>query len=340
MFLEFLNTQIYLLFIIIILLISEIFKMNNNFADAILSLISINSKIPKKYIFSFAVTILGILPIPGRIILINFLLDSISNKNNNLGTLAYISTHHYYLWSPIETSVIISLGILHISYLKFLSYMFLPLLCYIIFFILYIIFIIKESDFKNIIQTKNIKHYYSTFLDIGIFLLMVIISIFSNEKLITCYFFIVLVFLIIKYKISIKEIFLKLDHKFIISIFIILYIGFIIKNSSFLKELLRNIATSSLSLPLIFLICFFLSFLFGSSSKYSTIAANTTLILGIQFFPLLYIVDYCGYILSPVHKCTFFIFSYFKFKFRFIFWLIILSLVVFIPTLILFIFNI
>lgn len=334
MMLDFLNSQIYLIFIIIILLISEIFKLNNNFSETMTLILNSNSKIPKKYIFGFTVMLLGILPIPGRIVLINFLLSSISNKDDlKLGTLAYISTHHYYLWSPIETSVIISLGILNISYFEFLSYTIYPLLCYIVFFILYITFYIK--DFV-IIQTENIKMNYNTLFDIIVLFISILISIFLNEKLIVCIFFIVLIFLIRKYNISFKKIFLKLDYKFIISIFIILCIGFIIKTNFILKEFLLNIV-NLYSLPVIFLICFFLSFLFGSSSKYATISANISLILGIKFFPLLYIVDYCGYILSPIHKCTFFIFSYFKFKFEFILWLIILCLTVFIPSYLVFI---
>jgi hypothetical protein len=187
MLLEFFNIQIYLVFIIIILLISEILKLNNNFSETIMFILNLNSKIPKKYIFGFAVIILGILPIPGRIVLINFLLTSVSNKSNlNLGTLAYISTHHYYLWSPIETAVVISLGILNISYFEFLSYTCYPLLCYMIFFILYIVFYIKDSDFKNIKQLKNIKLNYNTLFDIIILFLIIIISIFLNEKLIVC----------------------------------------------------------------------------------------------------------------------------------------------------------
>ena len=343
MVLDFFNTQIYLLFVIIILSISEILKNNNSFSDTILSILSINSKIPKKWAFSFMVAILGMLPIPGRIVIVNFLLDAVVSKENprahRLGTLAYISTHHYYLWSPIETAVIISLGILKISYSEFLSYMVYPILGYMIFYLLYIIFFIKETDFKEVIVSNSKINYNSLWDIIILFLSIIIAMVISNEKAMVVIFLIPLIILIIKYKISFKNIILNLDYKFITSIFIILCIGFLIKNTVILKDILKFISTSSFNLFIIFLICFAFSFLFGSSSRYATIAGNMALLLGIQFFPLLYIVDYCGYILSPVHKCTFFIFSYFKYTVQFILILCILCLSVFFPSYAIFIFK-
>jgi len=342
MFLDFLSTQIYLVFVIIILSISEILKSNNNFSETLLSILSINSKISKKWSFSFIVIILGMLPIPGRIVLVNFLLDSVIDKENikseRIGFLSYLATHHYYLWSPIETSIIISMGILKISYKQMLIYTFYPLLSYIIFFFFYLIFFMKEDNFKKV--EFNCKIDCKNLIDIAIISISVIVSmLFSNEKIMSMIFLFVFVFLSIKHKINLKNIFLNLDYKFISSIFIILCIGFLIKNSTYLKHILELLTISKLDIIIIFLVCFVLSFIFGSSSRYATIAANMTLLLGMPYFSLLYIVDYCGYILSPVHKCTFYIFSYFKYNMKFILLLIILCLVVFIPSYLDFIFK-
>ena len=52
----------------------------------------------------------GILPIPGRICVVNALFDSITNKdktNTKFSFFHYLSTHHYYLWSPLEKTIII-----------------------------------------------------------------------------------------------------------------------------------------------------------------------------------------------------------------------------------------
>jgi len=343
MILDFLKIQIYLLFVIIILCISEILKSKSDFSKTLLSLLSFDKYVSKKAIFSFIVAILGILPIPGRIVLINFILDSISSKNDKtsykLGILSYISTHHYYLWSPIETSIIISMGILNLSYREILGYTIIPLISYITCFILYIIFFIKEEDFKNVEVVEENKLNIESIKDIFNMLLTIVISVIvSNEIFMVLIFFHLFMFLKYKYNIPFKDILIKLDYKFILSIFIILLIGFIIKNNIIIsKEYLLTITNNNMFM--IFFYCFIFSFILGSSARFSTIASTVTLALGMQYFTLLYIIDYCGYLLSPIHKCTYYILSFFNFNFRFYIYLIIQSLIVFIPALILFIYN-
>lgn len=68
----------------------------------------------------------GVLPIPGRTIVSAGLLDTVIGKNSKLrpkfGTLNYLATHHYYLWSPLEKTIIISMAVLNVGYWGVLSY--------------------------------------------------------------------------------------------------------------------------------------------------------------------------------------------------------------------------
>ena len=48
---------------------------------------------------------------------------------------------------------------------------------------------------------------------------------------------------------------------------------------------------------------FFFSFMLGSSGKYAGFVALMAGAFGIQYLPLLLVIDYAGYMLSPVHKC-------------------------------------
>lgn len=68
----------------------------------------------------------GVLPIPGRAIASAGLLDSIIGQKSKLrpkfGILNYLATHHYYLWSPLEKTVIIPMAVLNVSYLGLLGY--------------------------------------------------------------------------------------------------------------------------------------------------------------------------------------------------------------------------
>ena len=73
----------------------------------------------------------GILPIPGRVALSAPLLDAIAPENkrkrSEFGIIDYLSTHHYYWWSPLEKTVALPMAVMGISYTTFLGYTIVPL---------------------------------------------------------------------------------------------------------------------------------------------------------------------------------------------------------------------
>ena len=73
----------------------------------------------------------GVLPIPGRVALSAPLLDAIAppdkKKRSAFGIIDYLSTHHYYWWSPLEKTIILPMAALGITYGQMLSYTFIPL---------------------------------------------------------------------------------------------------------------------------------------------------------------------------------------------------------------------
>ena len=69
----------------------------------------------------------GVLPIPGRVALSAPLLDAIApptkRDRSNYGIIDYLSTHHYYWWSPLEKTIILPMAALGITYREMLSYL-------------------------------------------------------------------------------------------------------------------------------------------------------------------------------------------------------------------------
>ena len=121
----------------------------------------------------------GILPIPGRVIISAGALDTLApndERRKNYGIINYLSTHHYYLWSPLEATVLIPLSVLGISYMYFLS-MVAPLLITIIGITLYYIFyVLKEDDIViNKIEHKKQKAAYNIKWDVVLLVGLVII---------------------------------------------------------------------------------------------------------------------------------------------------------------------
>lgn len=121
----------------------------------------------KRLLIALISAVSGILPVPGRVIISAGALDTLApndERRKNYGIINYLSTHHYYLWSPLEATVLIPLSVLGISYFYFLS-LIAPLLITIIGITLYYIFyVLKEEDIvinkverkkQNVV--KNIK---------------------------------------------------------------------------------------------------------------------------------------------------------------------------------------
>lgn len=113
----------------------------------------------KRLLIVLISAISGILPVPGRVIISAGALDTLApndERRKNYGIISYLSTHHYYFWSPLEATVLIPLSVLSISYFHFLS-LIAPLLATIIGIILfYIFFVLKEEDIViNKIERKK-----------------------------------------------------------------------------------------------------------------------------------------------------------------------------------------
>ena len=100
----------------------------------------------------------GVLPIPGRVTVSAGVLNTIAPKDKAkreiYGIIDYLSTHHYYLWSPLEKSVILPMAALGISYIAFLEYM-LPLLLMTFIVIFYFIFFVLSENDVEIEMVNN-----------------------------------------------------------------------------------------------------------------------------------------------------------------------------------------
>ena len=135
----------------------------------------------KRLLVVLVSTISGIIPIPGRTIISAGALDTLApddSRRKNFGLINYLSTHHYYLWSPLEATVLIPLSVLGITYFQFIG-MIAPLLITLLLITLYyIFFVLKEDDVAiKKVQRKEqeFKLYKSIKWDVALFVAIVII---------------------------------------------------------------------------------------------------------------------------------------------------------------------
>lgn len=136
----------------------------------------------KRLLIALISAISGILPVPGRVIISAGALDTLApddQRRKNYGIISYLSTHHYYFWSPLEATVLIPLSVLGISYFHFLS-LIAPLLIAILGIIVYYIFyVLKEQDIViNKIEHK--KHNTIKYIKWDVLLLVAVVIIAGN----------------------------------------------------------------------------------------------------------------------------------------------------------------
>jgi hypothetical protein len=149
-----LNNQWYVIYLAGIMIISA-YVQRNGLIYPLLNKLTVF--VPSKRLFVVATSaIAGILPIAGRVSISAGILDTIAPKDDrrkHYGILDYLSTHHYYLWSPFEKSVIIPMAVLSLSYVEFMQLMWpLTIIAIVIPFVL-IFTLLKEDDV--IIQTQK-----------------------------------------------------------------------------------------------------------------------------------------------------------------------------------------
>jgi hypothetical protein len=227
----------------------------------------------------------GVLPISGRVAISAGALDTIApedqKKRKNYGIIDYLSTHHFYFWSPLEATVLLPMAALSISYWELMGRVW-PLLATAVIVILFYIFrILKEDDIEINIPEKALKKKDMQLAQI--------------------------------------EAEAKRDRKQLIDYArVLLFTGIVIILSNIVKANFDTInawiegAHKNNLLILVAFAGFLASFALGSSSKFAGFVVLSVGVFGIETLPLFFAVDYAGYMLSPAHKCLVVGKSYFR----------------------------
>ena len=184
------KNQIYLFFLFGVLITSGIIKEKGYFSNLFNYIV--NRVKSKKAVVALISLFSGILPIPGRVIVSAGILDMVAPKSeksrSKFGIIDYLATHHYYLWSPLEKTIILPIATLSLSYLEVLKYTAPLLLVTVLYISYYIIFTLKEGDVEiqrnNILKEKNnsidIKKYINWNLLLTVFVVIILSNIIST----------------------------------------------------------------------------------------------------------------------------------------------------------------
>ena len=253
----------------------------------------------------------GILPIEGRVTVSAGLLDTVAPKTGQgrekMGIVDYLSTHHYYMWSPLEKTVVLPIAAFGLTYATFIG-MIAPLLLVSLGFISWYIWyqvkdeeiVIKPDNFKLSTVMRNVFPMIaalSTYIYFGgennVFLIF---------GLLTLYY----IFLTQQWKIS--KLLSYVNWEVLGTVAAVIILGNFFK--SYNNDFMAYIKGSGfdphtlLGMVLISIVGFVVSFLMGSSGKFIAIAVLMAQVFGQEYFMWFFAVDYAGYLLSPTHKCV------------------------------------
>jgi hypothetical protein len=300
----------YVWMIVFIMIVSGIAKEHNLFVSAFAYLQ--NTFKSNRLVVALISAVGGILPIEGRVTVSAGILDTITcdhkHGREKMGIVDYLATHHYYLWSPMEKTVILPIAAFGLTYAAWMSMVWPLLAVSIAFIVFYIFFVVKEEDiyiphdstFKMSSLLRNVLPF---FLSIGYYIYQGgegnVFIIFGSLAFYYC---------LITQTWDYKKLLKYMNWQVLATVAVAICLGNYFKSQeAVFKALLSNSlidpATTS-GILLVSLIGFVASFLMGSSGKYAAFAVLLAQIFGIQYFVWFFALDYAGYILSPTHKCV------------------------------------
>lgn len=261
-----------------------------------------------KFVVVLLSAIGGILPIEGRVVVSAGLLDTVAPKDGpgrqKMGIVDYLATHHYYLWSPLEKTVIIPIAAFGLTYAAWMG-MIAPLLITSLVFIYWYIWR-QVKDEEIAITPGNFK--ISAVARGVVPMFAAIAAYIAGVNFILCFGFLTLYYMFITQQWDIKKLLGYVNWNVLIVVAIAIIAGNYFKSEqAFFEGMIKGSMldpTMFTGMLLISCLGFIASFFMGSSGKFVAIAVLMSQLFGPQYFLWFFALDYAGYLLSPTHKCV------------------------------------
>jgi hypothetical protein len=285
-----------------------IIKEHNLFASAYAYIQKVFKS--KRVIVSLMSALTGILPVSGRVTISAGMLDTLAPKKGckgreKFGIIDYLSTHHYYVWSPLEKTILVPMAALGIGY-GAVIFQLLPLLLVSLGMVfVYIAYFVKEDDIELNVTKEHFK--VSNILRNVFPFIGAIVAAIAGMHPALAFGLLVLYYMILTMTWDFKKLLSYVDFKLIAWVAVIIVVANITRtNTEEIKMFLENspfdintisgfITISAISLGS--------AFLFGSSGRFAAITTILTLVYGVEYFVWFFALDFIGYLVSPMHKC-------------------------------------
>ena len=264
----------------------------------------LKQKVKSKKMVVFLVSLFGgILPIPGRVALSASMLNSIApvdnKKRKKFGIIDYLATHHYYLWSPLEKTVIIPMAVLGLTYMQFMSYIW-PLLLISGLYISYYILSLEDDEIDIEVKDGPIN-WKNIYLVVIPFLATIMMCVFFTDYYFG--FFTGFTLWLVYHSKSWGKLMDYINWELIWIVALVIILGNLVGSYYNVIEGYIKQYNKPEYILVVSMISFLSSFLLGSSAKYASIVSLLTSVFGMHYFVLFFTLEYSAYLISPSHKC-------------------------------------
>ena len=264
-----------------------------------------------KFVVVLLSAIGGILPIEGRVTVSAGLLDTVAPKEGpgreKLGIVDYLATHHYYMWSPLEKTVILPIAAFGLTYGAFISLVAPLLITSLLFISIYIWTQVRDEDLVitpgNFKLSAVLRNVLPMFIALGVYIWAG-----GEQHVFAIFGLLTLYYVIITQQWNLKKLlgYIRWDVLVWVGAVIILGNYFKSYNGEFLA-MIKGVGLDPktfVGMLAISVIGFVVSFLMGSSGKFIAVAVLMAQVFGVEYFLWFFAIDFAGYLLSPTHKCV------------------------------------
>ena len=262
-----------------------------------------------KFVVVLLSAIGGILPIEGRVTVSAGLLDTVVPKcghgREKLGIVDYLATHHYYMWSPLEKTVILPIAAFGLTYTAWLGLIAPLLIVSFVFIAWYIWSQVHDEDITitpgNFKLSAVMRNVVPMFVAIGAY-------VYNEQWMVGCFGFLTLYYIFISQQWNIKKLLSYVRWGVLAWVSAVIILGNYMKtyDASWQAMLKASVLDphTFVGMAAISAIGFMASFLMGSSGKFVAIAVIMAQVFGVEYFLWFFALDFAGYLISPTHKCV------------------------------------
>jgi hypothetical protein len=262
-----------------------------------------------KFVVVILSAIGGILPIEGRVTVSAGLLDTVAPKcghgREKMGIIDYLANHHYYMWSPLEKTVILPIAAFGLTYTAWLGLIAPLLIVSFVFIAWYIWSQIHDEDITitpgNFKLSAVMRNVVPMFVAIGAY-------VYNEQWMVGCFGFLTLYYIFISQQWNIKKLLSYVRWGVLAWVSAVIILGNYMKtyDASWQAMLKASVLDphTFVGMAAISAIGFMASFLMGSSGKFVAIAVIMAQVFGVEYFLWFFALDFAGYLISPTHKCV------------------------------------